>query len=1570
MKSNYLTKNNSRFSNSALSNKDALEENLKMEIELLREIYTENVSIISVKDINETAINIEGSEIILHKDTIYIAKIKLVPQSVPTKCYLVLVIEYNKEYPYKRPIVHVAKKYDINYLDLFLQEVNNILDEKEKEYCESVLDVCSLAQEKVNNTNNILLEHYNNKLGLDNKLEKEAIKLNVLDFHKNNSDNSAFSDSLVYYNEIKKFTGNNINFSKKVSSINMDETVPILEKINFSLNKDLSRFKEDFTEIESIGVGGGGQVYKAKNKYDGNFYAVKKIKFNIKKVENAKKLIKEVMLLARLHHNNIVRYYQAWIENWDGEEAYHSDLDSNSKSITKNVLEFKQKSKNKEENIKNLNNTNFLKNQDEEDFKRKRSNSFHINLNLKKDDVGKISREQNKINLHNLDLKQLKSRFSKRSITCNSIPETQENDDDMNIFFFNPTNTIEENYDINLIDKSKSNTIDDLNNNNLKSISTDSANNNKSRIIEKTKNTYNNPGMDIWEESDENIVDDSQSKKETERNEITNYPINEKVEESRNGNKNDYYNIWDNSVYDNKSIQENVISKSSSSNTHPNHKSMKNSNIHSTNKNNNENYDFPKFIFSNKSFTESEYNQLENVKDKDDSNFDKTENNKDQNRLSIKYNNQHYKSLYIQMEYCEKKTIKEIVDNKIIVDDKHKWLIIIQILEALIYIHSKNVIHRDLKPSNIFLDDNFNVKVGDFGLATSLNKSKTKTEIKNPQRAVEHIQMSDGTYLSCGVGTLHYASPEQENKNTYDEKSDMYSLGIIIFEMFYSFGSYMEREIVLKNIFFKGGEFPKNIEEKISRNVMQICRNLTDIDPKKRLSAKSLISSSLIPTNFNHKIILSNFEKIIRENKVLIPDLISCMVSQASDFSKFSFKNFNTQNSNLLVDNVNNKQVKDSENSISTNPINSLEKKFSTNSSEISGKFNIYEIESFKQNEKQEDNYNMMLNKILKIFERYNCFNFVQLPYLKKGNFQFQVYCLLSKNNFIEKQKEKSSGENTSREFKSNIIGEDCNKKYVKSLSLLHQHDFVISIKEIDFIHYKPVFLSYYGDLISASNIIREVGKYIVDNDLNYGKFYTFSIKNWNYLLPISINNQLLDSFNNEHFISIGNYINNNNLVYVSYWSNKTKSNISLNSDLYYYIEIINMILDIIETLPENNLIIIRFNLSFLIDYIFERLLISDELKFSIINEIIFCHSHNHSFKEKSFCKHGLSKFKYKELIESFKKFSGDVKVVKNKFDKNSFIYSQLTIIEKLKESIEMRTKLVNISIIIDSSMITSLEFFSGLCFSVNYNFNNKTYLIMYGGRIDSYLVDLLSSNSCNSNEKEKEKNNMTKKEVSNKDYFKGKKIPNIKVKLTATAYDNPLNNNKIIDSNQDDNNICCLNLQNFTTSNTYSCDQYFQKGLALTIFCEKLIDINKFLNKFNDEPIYNISVLLVSHDLSKLFDKNTNNIDKIEKKEEKNKSYYSIQSNNPYAPKEIPKLDSKCIIDTILYHLRNLNLRFEYIEPNNYDLLPKDFEERDFFEYFKIFKMRIVILLKECTNKVSIIVSKFYFSTFYTFII
>ncbi|XP_043495409.1 eukaryotic translation initiation factor 2-alpha kinase [Polistes fuscatus] len=164
--------------------------------------------------------------------------------------------------------------------------------------------------------------------------------------------------------------------------------------------------------------------------------------------------------------------------------------------------------------------------------------------------------------------------------------------------------------------------------------------------------------------------------------------------------------------------------------------------------------------------------------------------------------------LYIQMQLYQRFSLREWLkkqtsprDNNIILNIFH------QIVDAVEYVHLQGLIHRDLKPSNIFFAYDDKIKIGDFGLVTAMTEGYKETCISSDRS--ENTDVKHNLHTSC-VGTQLYMSPEQMNGQVYNYKVDIYSLGIIFFELLTSFSTEMERVMTLTNL--RRLSFPKDFE--------------------------------------------------------------------------------------------------------------------------------------------------------------------------------------------------------------------------------------------------------------------------------------------------------------------------------------------------------------------------------------------------------------------------------------------------------------------------------------------------------------------------------------------------------------------------------------------------------------------------------------------------------------------------------------------------------------------------------------------------------------------------------------
>lgn len=172
---------------------------------------------------------------------------------------------------------------------------------------------------------------------------------------------------------------------------------------------------------------------------------------------------------------------------------------------------------------------------------------------------------------------------------------------------------------------------------------------------------------------------------------------------------------------------------------------------------------------------------------------------------------------YIVMEYVDGKNIKQIINERGSFAEKGALEILRQICVALKAAHDQGIVHRDIKPHNIMINKFGIVKVGDFGIAKATSSAT--------------ITKSDSI-----MGSVHYISPEQAKAEYVDKRSDIYSLGIVFYEMLTGKVPYDEEKAIntaLKHVNCQL-EIPQKYKHIISPSVQNILLKMTQRNPNDR----------------------------------------------------------------------------------------------------------------------------------------------------------------------------------------------------------------------------------------------------------------------------------------------------------------------------------------------------------------------------------------------------------------------------------------------------------------------------------------------------------------------------------------------------------------------------------------------------------------------------------------------------------------------------------------------------------------------------------------------------------------
>jgi len=191
--------------------------------------------------------------------------------------------------------------------------------------------------------------------------------------------------------------------------------------------------------------------------------------------------------------------------------------------------------------------------------------------------------------------------------------------------------------------------------------------------------------------------------------------------------------------------------------------------------------------------------------------------------------------LYMVMEWVEGRPLRQVLNAQRKLSAERAVRIALRICDALDYIHSKGVVHRDLKPENIMIDLEDNVKLIDFGIAADFA----------PQRQGPVGPLLDNHPET--MGTPDYISPEQVIGKHGDARSDIYALGVMLYEMVTGKMPFEGANAfaIMNDRLVNNPVPPREIEPSVSPQLQEIIYRALERDPKRRYATAREIASEL-----------------------------------------------------------------------------------------------------------------------------------------------------------------------------------------------------------------------------------------------------------------------------------------------------------------------------------------------------------------------------------------------------------------------------------------------------------------------------------------------------------------------------------------------------------------------------------------------------------------------------------------------------------------------------------------------------------------------------------------------------
>ena len=264
------------------------------------------------------------------------------------------------------------------------------------------------------------------------------------------------------------------------------------------------------------------------------------------------------------------------------------------------------------------------------------------------------------------------------------------------------------------------------------------------------------------------------------------------------------------------------------------------------------------------------------------------------------------KKVFIFLEYATNGDLFHFINKNKKISKPQLLKFFHQTCKAIKYLHSKNIMHRDLKPENILLDEKLNVKICDFGWSTEFTELESRKTL---------------------CGTYEYMSPEIFLGKKQTKKTDIWALGILLYEMFHGHAPYRGRRFdsVIKEIKKNRISFKKNLDFGVKDLILRILI----VHPKKRIDIGSLLGHNVFDFLRAEELERIKIRKVEKRNlNPLDFNLKKKLLVQNNIYRKFKKNGFSN---NKFFRTIDNGDIKKKNNSLVHNNTYNILKKNSSN---------------------------------------------------------------------------------------------------------------------------------------------------------------------------------------------------------------------------------------------------------------------------------------------------------------------------------------------------------------------------------------------------------------------------------------------------------------------------------------------------------------------------------------------------------------------------------------------------------------------------------------------------------------